>query len=327
MTLHENKELFEEAIIATAQQKGIPEIFIEKDYWVILALKTIIEDEVGKESVFKGGTALSKCHQIIDRFSEDLDLVVLKKEEESNYQLSKKIRRISKCIEEVLPEIEVEGITNKLGMIRKTAHSYTKTFDGNFGQVRDFIIVESTWLGNSEPNTSETVNTFIYDMMVQNEQLEVAKEYGMKPFEVRTLSIERTLCEKIMSLVRFSQTEDPLSNLKLKIRHTYDIHMILQNNDLDRFFKSNNFDEMLLIVAHDDVISFKNNNNWLENHPSTAMIFSKTINTWDQIKNTYLVDFKELVFGELPNETLIEYTLLKVAERLKGIKWNIKITD
>ncbi len=34
MTLNENKELYNDAILATAQQKGIPEIYIEKDYWV-----------------------------------------------------------------------------------------------------------------------------------------------------------------------------------------------------------------------------------------------------------------------------------------------------
>ena len=38
MNLHENTELFKQAIIATSQQKGIPEIYIEKDYWVTLAL-------------------------------------------------------------------------------------------------------------------------------------------------------------------------------------------------------------------------------------------------------------------------------------------------
>lgn len=325
MKLHENKELFEEAILATAQQKGIPEIYIEKDYWVTLALKTIFEDEVGKETVFKGGTALSKCHQIIDRFSEDLDLVILKRKGESNSQLTKKIRRISKCVEKILPEKEVDGITNKFGMIRKTAHSYTKIFNGDFKQVRDLIIIESTWLGSFEPFGYATVNSFIYEMMIQNNQSEIAKEYGMDPFDVRALSVERTLCEKIMSLVRFSQTENPIVDLRNKIRHTYDIHMILQNEDFSKFFKSEKFEKMLLTVANDDVLSFKNNNNWLNNHPSTAIIFSETQKTWDQIKNIYLTDFKELVFGEFPSESEIVMTLFKVSDRIKNIKWNIKI--
>jgi len=85
------------------------------------------------------------------RFSEDIDLVVLRKENQTGNQLKTKLRKISNCVSNVLPEIEIEGITNKLGMIRKTAHSYQRLFTGNFGQVRDNIIVESSWLGNFEP--------------------------------------------------------------------------------------------------------------------------------------------------------------------------------
>ncbi len=75
MRLHENKSLFNEAVRATALTKGISEIYIEKDYWVTLTLYTIFNDPVGKEVVFKGGTALSKCFGLIERFSEDIDLI------------------------------------------------------------------------------------------------------------------------------------------------------------------------------------------------------------------------------------------------------------
>jgi hypothetical protein len=324
MKLHENKELFQDAVTATSQQKGIPEIYIEKDYWVTLALHAIFNNEIGKETVFKGGTALSKCNHLIDRFSEDIDLVVLRKDGETNNQLKTKIKKISKCVANVIPEIEVDGITHKMGMIRKTAHRYEKNFEGNFGQVRDNIIVESTWLGNFEPYTTGTVSSYIYEMMLQNNQLNVINEYDMNPFGVLILSTERTLCEKIMSLVRFSQTEEPITDLSNKIRHTYDIHMMLKDTYLNSFFNSTKFDSMLLKVANDDVLSFKNNNKWLSNHPITTILFSDTENTWNQIKGTYESSFKELVFGEFPKEKEIMNTLIAVANRLKKIEWNIE---
>ena len=139
MKLHENKELFQDAITATSQQKGIPEIYIEKDYWVTLALHAIFNNEIGKETVFKGGTALSKCNQLIDRFSEDIDLVVLRKDGETNIQLKSKIKKVLICVSKVIPEIAIDGINHKMGMIRKTAHSFEKRFNGDFGQVRDTI--------------------------------------------------------------------------------------------------------------------------------------------------------------------------------------------
>ncbi len=79
MNLHENKELFKDAIIATSQLKGIPEIYIEKDYWITFALYAIFTSEAKEYCIFKGGTALSKCSQMIERFSEDIDIVLLKK--------------------------------------------------------------------------------------------------------------------------------------------------------------------------------------------------------------------------------------------------------
>ena len=139
MTLHHNKDLFQDAVLIAAQQKGIREVYIEKDYWVTLALKTIFTDAIGQDVVFKGGTALSKCFQLIDRFSEDIDVVVLRREGENENQWGKKIKKVSHVVKNLIPEIEVEGITNKRGRIRKTAHNYEKLFDGDFEQVRDMI--------------------------------------------------------------------------------------------------------------------------------------------------------------------------------------------
>lgn len=325
MKLHENKELFQDAVIATSQQKGIREIYVEKDYWITFTLYTIFSKEIGKETIFKGGTALSKCFDLIHRFSEDIDLVVFRKESETANQLKNKIKKISKCVSNVLPETDIDGITNKVGMIRKTAHNYPRTFTGHFGQVRDIIIVESTWLGNFEPYTTAYVSSFIYEMMLQNNQQALINEYEMNPFEVLVLNPKRTLCEKIMSLVRFSQTQEPITDLRNKIRHTYDIHLMLKDDNLKSFFQSSEFETMLLRVANDDIESFKNNNEWLVNHPETTIIFSETTETWNKIKDVYSGSFSELVFGELPAETDILKTLKILADRLKPIKWNIKL--
>jgi len=81
MRLHEDETLFRQAVIATAAEfataaeLNIQEIFIEKDYWVTYALHGIFHAPIGEETVFKGGTALSKCFGLMDRFSEDIDLV------------------------------------------------------------------------------------------------------------------------------------------------------------------------------------------------------------------------------------------------------------
>jgi hypothetical protein len=325
MILHQNKELFVNYIRVTAQQMKIPAIYVEKDYWVTYALFTIFNNEIGKDTVFKGGTALSKCYNMIERFSEDIDLVVLRRYGETDSKLKSKLKAISTLVETVLPEVDVEGITHKMGMNRKTAHSYKKEFKGEYGQVRDVIILESTWLGYYEPYTTKSIVSFVGQMMQDNKQSDIAKENGLLPFDLMVLEPTRTICEKIMSLVRFSYGENPMNDLKNKIRHPYDLHQLLKQDEFLKFFKSTAFDEMLLIVANDDVTSFRNNNKWLNYHPNDALIFKDLENVWNELKTIYSSDFKNLVYGELPEEEDILKTLIMIQERLKSISWTIKI--
>jgi len=131
MRLHENKTLFRQSVQYTSDQMGIPAVYVEKDYWVTYALSVLFNSVIGKDIVFKGGTALSKCHHIIERFSEDIDLVVLRRKGDTDSRLKAKLKAVSGVLEDVLPETAIEGITNKKGMIRKTAHSYTREFKGD----------------------------------------------------------------------------------------------------------------------------------------------------------------------------------------------------
>lgn len=325
MRLHKNAELFRQAITSTSQKIGIAEIYIEKDYWVCYALHLIYNSAIKDEVVFKGGTALSKCNQLIARFSEDIDLVVLKNKDETGNQLKNKLKKITNALVKPFLEEDIEGITNKMGMIRKVAYNYPKAFKGNFGQVRDRIIIEASWLGDFEPYTTQTITTYIQDMMLANKQDALIEEYKLTPFKVFVLDAKRTLCEKIMSLVRFSHTETPIVDLNNKIRHVYDINQLLKNEDIKTFFNSDAFYDMLLKVAQDDVASFKNNNTWLNNHPKEALIFKAPENTWTELKNTYVNDFSNLVYGELPKEYDILETIKAVSKRLKNIKWSIKV--
>jgi len=324
MNLHKNRELFKDAIIAASQLKGIAEIYIEKDYWVSLALYSIFSNEIGKSCIFKGGTALLKCNHLIDRFSEDIDIVLIKQGDESSNQLKNKLKKITKVVGEVIPEIEINGITNKKGMIRKTAHNYPKIFEGLFGQIRDNLIVEATWLGSFEPFEKGKVNSLIYEMTIETNQQQIADEYGLNPFEVNVLSPTRTFCEKIMSLVRFSYTNNPIEDLNNKIRHIYDLNQMLKNDEIEQFFNTIEFEELLTQVADDDLLSFKAGNEWLQNHPVEAMIFKENENVWDKLRMTYFTTFNKLVYGELPNDAEVLKTLKKLTERMEKINWKTK---
>jgi hypothetical protein len=63
-----------EALEVAAARTGRPAHLLEKDIWVVWALSAIYSSSLASKLTFKGGTSLSKVYQIIDRFSEDLDL-------------------------------------------------------------------------------------------------------------------------------------------------------------------------------------------------------------------------------------------------------------
>jgi len=323
MKLHEDPKLFREALRATSDYMNLREVYLEKDYWVTYVLKLIYAEKIGQDVVFKGGTALSKCYGIIPRFSEDIDLVVYRRDGESDTALKNKLKRISSLIDSVLPEMSIDGITRKFGMNRKTAHGYSKAVTGKYGQVRDFIVVESSWMGFPEPNVKHEVSSYIHDMMIAQNLIKMIEMYDLKPFAVQVLSLERTFCEKIMSLVRFSYSNYPLLNLANKIRHTYDLHLMLKKDSINDFLRSEKFDALLISVAQDDKASFKSGTEWLSNHPAEALLFRDLETAWKELIPAYSIDFRAIVYGEFPDQQEVYNSLRDIQARLKRIHWEL----
>ncbi len=65
------------AIIAqVANRKALPPVAVEKDWWVTAVLRALFSLPYAEDLSFKGGTSLSKCYNLIERFSEDIDIAV-----------------------------------------------------------------------------------------------------------------------------------------------------------------------------------------------------------------------------------------------------------
>src|SRR5881392_4060244 len=67
-----NHPQFSDVIRIVARDKGIDPALIEKDYWIMHCLYGLQQLGLGFE--LKGGTSLSKGYQVINRFSEDIDI-------------------------------------------------------------------------------------------------------------------------------------------------------------------------------------------------------------------------------------------------------------
>ena len=73
LSIKDRTELFQ----ATAISMGMQPNVIEKDFWVCFMIDHLFIDcKYKKTFVFKGGTSLSKAYHVIERFSEDIDLIL-----------------------------------------------------------------------------------------------------------------------------------------------------------------------------------------------------------------------------------------------------------
>ena len=325
MNLHLDKDNFEGAIVLAAEHFKIQEIFIEKDYWVTYALHQLFHSDVKDLIVFKGGTSLSKCYKIIERFSEDIDLVVVKSANDNGTALKKRLKEVTTIIDNSILENVIDSPNDKkLGTLRKISYSFPKVgVKGVYGQVRENIVLEVSHLGNFEPNEVKPICSLIATFIKETNNKDLITKFGLEDFEVRTLAIERTFCEKIISLVRFSYSENPLEDLSSKVRHTYDLHLLMKEPMIQDFVNSSQFDSMLLQVGIDDDKAIPNDKDWLFVHPKEALIFRETTTVWETLKKVYLTDFKELVTGTLPKENEVLETLLFLSERVGKIEWKI----
>ena len=96
MKLHLDLKIFENTIRATSQHLRINEVFVEKDYWITLVLSQLSKSKSADKIVFKGGTSLSKAYNLINRFSEDVDIAVINENNKSGNEIKMLIRSVEK---------------------------------------------------------------------------------------------------------------------------------------------------------------------------------------------------------------------------------------
>ena len=109
--LHSDREQFRDAIDLAYEQTGVMVQAIEKDYYVTMLLRLLAQKM--PYIVFKGGTSLSKCHKVIRRFSEDIDITI---DTMLSQGQKKKIKQaIVESAEELGMTIKLLGTSRKLG--------------------------------------------------------------------------------------------------------------------------------------------------------------------------------------------------------------------
>jgi len=328
MNLHEDKKAFDELINLTKEFIGIPIHYIEKDYYVTLALKGLSQSEYVKNGIFKGGTSLSKAYGVINRFSEDIDIVVVHQDGEIKDGMSKKqVDRagvtVMKSVEtaitgnsafKLLPNHEREKKSNRL---RQTAYDFKLLFSkANFGQVSPYLFVDISRISQGVPYESIEIKSYIYDFLVDKDGVDDIKKYGLEPFNVNVLCIERTFCEKFGLVVKLASQSmgevKPIDRLKGGVRHIYDLHMLLMNERIQKFIsgseKVNNksFEEFMCTILQDDLdgmSSIKDYSIYMNGVFAECLLYKDIEAIWKELDSSYNGSFKTMAFTNQPFPT------------------------
>jgi len=219
MNLDKNRELFEQAVIQTSEEMNIHPAIIEKDYYTTKVLKhmTGIEPNI----IFKGGTSLSKCYGLIERFSEDIDLAY---DTSMSKMTEGKRKKFSQWIETMGEEIGLELRNPQEIYSRRNFNRYKFGYNSNYSleALKQILIVEVTVAIESFPTETRKADSYIYQFLNKVGLREIIKEYSMEPFKVTVQSKERTFVDKVFAICDYYM----LGNTKEHSRHLYDLYKL-----------------------------------------------------------------------------------------------------
>lgn len=298
MKLHEDKNVFLEFIQKTSKDLGIQQIYIEKDYWVVYILKTLSLWDTQKTVVFKGGTSLSKAYKVIDRFSEDVDLV-LKDTSMNSSQIKKKLKEVHE--KSVISPLRAEETprTSKGSRFRKVDYKYPQALGDydDIGDASEKLLVELNSFGNPFPVVSKSVRTYISDMLEKAPDGDKhIKKYELEPVSVEVLDWTRTFCEKVMGLLRVSLKENYLDEHRSRVRHFYDITKLLENAEIQDFLKSENVTNVIEEIYKSDLTSLEFKGDWTSADLSQNPLFTKTDEILNHIEYHFNTQFRKLLY-------------------------------
>lgn len=302
-----------------AIQKKLPTFVIEKDWWVCILLRAIFQSKYKEFIIFKGGTSLSKAYHIIDRFSEDIDLIIdrhlLGFEELKSGTQIKKLRKasggfiINEFRNELIHQLDLLGISRELYEIKfnekvddtsdpNTLEIYYQSIVPSTNEyIQQRVLLEMGARSLIEPAEMRNIDSYI-DLQFANSR------FSQNTFEANVVVPTRTFIEKVLLLhEEFSKPIDKIRTERLT-RHYYDLDRLLDTNYGPSAIKD---DELFqTIVDHRKAVNVIRGMNYSNHIKGNLNILppNEIISTWEHDYKT-MQNF--MIVGEsLPWEILIQ---------------------
>jgi hypothetical protein len=246
MKLFEHPD-FEQAIIRAAEyfnSLGMRESIIEKDYFVTEVLR-IINQTSGDKIIFKGGTSLSKGWNLIQRFSEDIDIFFDPKAFDPHLgknAINRELKKLRQAIE-IYPGLKfIEEESRTIGGFGRSDYfEYIQRLSGT-GDIRNRVLVEVGTASGREPTERIKLQSYL-GQFLQEKGISLGAD-DEAPFEMKLLHFRRTFVEKMFAI--HAKVESFKTGLGIGgyARHYYDLFCLAKQPEVLQMLQSNEYEEI-----------------------------------------------------------------------------------
>lgn len=221
-----------------ADLKLLPELVL-KDYWVTATLRVLATTpELQGRIIFKGGTSLSKGWHLIDRFSEDIDILTTGPDFGSPPESGGQRGRFLKTIRDSIPKktpLKIPDIhdpfyylMDKHQYYAKVKYTWVDRPDKSKLSAVDTVYLEMGFRGGPNPHSTVKINSFVGEFMIKQfgQNNDSFQEWAddFQPFAMDLLEPSQTFIEKLLYL----HTAVPKDIREVRTRHIYDVVSIFQ---------------------------------------------------------------------------------------------------
>jgi hypothetical protein len=256
-----------------ANEFNVTPQLIEKDFWVCWILKILFSlPESGNHLTFKGGTSLSKCYNVIKRFSEDVDVSIerafLTSQEsiepdrkQSSKENQRRLDRLKQACQEKIADVIIPELKDKIGAALLTIGEWEIKLDPDDSDKQTILFKYPSIIGNSMNNYIQPVVKIelgarsdhwpVEVMFVKPYVSNASGKVTIEGTQVRVLGAERTFWEKATILHAISYG----SKLRTRMsRHYYDVFEMIGSPIYDKAVQNIG---LLIKVAEHKALFFK----------------------------------------------------------------------
>jgi len=332
-------EIINQAVI----HKKLPPEAIEKDIWVTAVLRSLFALPYAEHISFKGGTSLSKCWNVIERFSEDVDIAINREyfgflgETFTIKQISKNLRKA--CCKfcrntlqfDLRKQMIADGIDENMFSVSMNITDITtvdpekifieykslfvdKQTNGAENYIKPVVVLEINGHSMKEPLESVEIKSFIDETFA-------GKAFADKTFAVSVVAPERTFLEKVCLLHEEFSKQDEHIRVNRMSRHLYDIARMLDTQIAEKAL--NNTDLYKSIIAHRRMFIAMKDFDYDTLSPKTINIIPSefVVAKWEEDYNK----MQTMIYGEYISFNKLIDKIKELNEKINRIDWDYNL--